>query len=122
MKFQYDKYAALLKKDKNGSPTLEIDSQALIWKPDISGGKLGTSWSGPFVIVKRISKDSYLLKDKATHRTYRRNIRHLRPLKFTERKEKLDPQENEIQNTQTKDICNEFDNNFLRLPHFGNGD
>ena len=122
MKFQYDKYAALLKKDKNGSPTLEIDSQALIWKPDISGGKLGTSWSGPFVIVKRISKDSYLLKDKATHRTYRRNIRHLRPLKFTEPKEKLDPLENEIQNTQTKDICNEFDNNFLRLPHFGNGD
>ena len=99
MKYQYEKYGKLLTKDKCQAPVLKIGSTALIWKPDITQGKLSKSWAGPFVISKRISKDSYILRDPQTKRSYRRNIRHLRPVHSTESETKLDS--NPVEETET---------------------
>ena len=80
MKFQYTKYNRLLEKDHENTPILKLKSQALIWKPDISQGKLSKNWAGPYKVAKRLSKHTYLLIDETTKRRFKRNIRHLRPL------------------------------------------
>ena len=119
MNFQYNKYSELLKKDHKGAPILKIGSKALIWKPNISSGKLGVAWSGPFVVIKRLSKDSYLLKDKATHRVYRRSIRHLRPLEINqvEIEKNLNDEVEEETDTTLKEN-EEFKFNFNNLPFY----
>ena len=77
--FQVARYQKLLKRDKNDCPVLEIGSKCLIWKPAFR--KLNRVWYGPFTIHKRISKDSYIVKDTVTRREYRRHINLIRPLK-----------------------------------------
>jgi len=84
MQFQYQKYSQLLKKDKGGAPIIKIGQKCLLWKPTIVEGKLSRCWSGPYRVIKRISKDSYILKNNETKMTYRRNIRHLRPIPSSE--------------------------------------
>jgi hypothetical protein len=79
--FQVQRYQKLLEKDRNNCPVLELGTKVLAWKPNIADGKLGTNWSGPFFVHKRISKDSYILKCTDTSRTYRRHISLIRPLK-----------------------------------------
>ncbi|CAG5101552.1 Oidioi.mRNA.OKI2018_I69.YSR.g17202.t1.cds [Oikopleura dioica] len=83
---QVSRYRKLLARDKNNAPTLEIGSKCLIWKPAFR--KLNRVWFGPFTVIKRISKDSYIVKDVETRREYRRHINLIRPLKF-----KNDPEE-----------------------------
>jgi hypothetical protein len=119
MNFQYNKYSELLKKDHKAAPILKIGFKALIWKPNISSGKLGVAWSGPFVVIKRLSKDSYLLKDKATHRVYRRSIRHLRPLEINqvEIEKNLNDEVEEETDTNLKEN-DEFKFNFNNLPFY----
>ena len=120
MAYQYNKYSQLLQKDRKGAETLKIGSKALVWKPSISGGKLSTSWTGPYTVIKRISKDSYILRCKDTKRTYRRNIKNLRPLQITD----AEPEENLIEEKEdesTNQNRNEFDNTFSHLYPFDFG-
>ena len=79
--FQVQRYHKLLDRDRNNCPVLEIGTKVLAWKPNIADGKLGTNWSGPYIVHKRISKDSYILKCTETSRIYRRHISLIRPLK-----------------------------------------
>ncbi len=120
MNFQYNKYAKLLEKDTGNAPTLKIGSTALVWKPDIAEGKLSKSWAGPYTVIKRLSKDTYVLKDKKTQRTYRRSIRHLRPIRSTESDLEAED-ENQINESEQKLIGeDEFQrqNDFSQLPQF----
>jgi len=127
MKFQYEKYSKLLEKDTNKAPTLKIGSKALIWRPQTDQGKLSKSWAGPYVINKRISKDTYILRDPETKRSYRRNVRHLRPLhsSATDRDQNQDEnQEAETEQNKTdknKEIENqEYQDEFERNENFAN--
>ena len=79
--FQVQRYQKLLRKDNNNCPVLELGTQVLVWKPNLFNGKLGTNWSGPFYVHRRISKDSYILKCPLTKREYRLHISLIRPLK-----------------------------------------
>ena len=123
MKFQYEKYSAMLKKDKNGAETLKIGRKCLVWKPCISEGKLTTQWAGPYTVLKKTSKDSYILKNEQTFRTFRRNIRHLRPLKIDEpdTDANLSEETAEVDHTENLREQDEFAENlfiFDNLPQF----
>ena len=121
MQFQYEKYAKLIEKDHKGVPSLKIGSSSLVWKPDIKEGKLSKSWTGPFTVIRRISKDTYILRDSTTKRTYRRNIRHLRPIKSSETDKNEHPETAEISKSDQSDqLHDEFENRsyFFDLPHY----
>ena len=134
MQFQYEKYEKLLSNDKGNAPILKIGTKCLVWKPCITDGKLSRSWSGPFIITRRLSKHTYMLKDPTSKRNYKRNIRHLRQLKSseTETEQKTDAESNQ-KTTTNQEIANqneqperdnlkenEFQNkfNFDALPQF----
>ena len=121
MSYQFQKYSRLLEKDQTKTPVLKIGSRALIWKPTITNGKISKCWSGPYKVVKRISKHSYVLVDEETRRSYRRNIRHLRPLatkQTNENDETLDADQNHIEKqsenkeTDAREYLDEFQNRF----------
>ena len=80
MNNQYLKYSKLLSKDTGSAPKLNIGQSVLMWKPDVSMGKLTKTWIGPLRVARRLSKDSYLLCCDDTKRKYRRNIRLIRPI------------------------------------------
>ena len=108
-----------MQKDRSTAPTLRIGSKSLIWKPDIREGKLSKSWAGPYTVIRRLSKDTYVLKDMETLRTYRRSIRHLRPIRVSD--PEIDPvPEPECEKIQSdeKDFNDEFEHrtNFKFLP------
>ena len=77
--FQVSRYQKLVDRDVNNCPILEIGSKCLVWKPALR--KLNRVWFGPYIIKRRISKDSYIVKDTETHREYRRHVSLLRPLR-----------------------------------------
>jgi hypothetical protein len=82
-----DRYKKLVQKDTNSAPVLPKGTKVLTFKPDHQSGKLGIHWDGPFYVKDRMSKDSYILMCPETHRTYRRHLRHIRPLKIFDEKE-----------------------------------
>ena len=120
MAFQYQKYADFLKKDTGNAPVLKPGQKALIWKPSIENGKLSKSWAGPYVIKKRISKDTYVLSDPEAKRNFRRHLRHLRPLHPGVTQGDPEPDCDSEKSEQNSDLENrdEFENrsNFFKLP------
>ena len=126
MAFQYNKYAKLLAKDTTKTPLLKVNDFALIWKPEITDGKLAKNWSGPFRVAKRLSKHSYVLVDDDTKRSYRRNIRHLRPLAQPPTHPHKESDSNQTTNQKEtqenqNDYVDEFEDNckhFAALPQY----
>ena len=86
LNFQQRRHENLLKNFKGNAEPLKIGDECLVYKPSVSEGKLGRCWEGPFKIIKRISKHTYILRDPKTQFTYRRNCRHLRKISRAEHK------------------------------------
>ena len=112
MAFQYRKYSDFIKSDTGKAPVLKIGTQALIWKPDISEGKLSKCWAGPYVIKRRLSKDTYLLYCDAEKKTFRRHLRHLRPLASPTTSPLPEAEPPNLETETEIATRDEFDNNF----------
>ena len=112
MEFQQSKYDKLLKKDNGNAPSLEKGTRCLIWKPHVLNGKLSKMWAGPYTVFKRLSKDSYILKDNKSKYTFRRNIRHLRPLRTKDGATfQIDPEvETNLESNKNNTFSDEFEN------------
>ena len=130
MAYQFNKYAKMLEKDgEKKTPILKVGDYCLIWKPILDQGKLSKNWDGPYRVVRRYSKHSYKLVCDTTKRSFRRNIRHLRPLSkhnSTEKQEETliqttnahDQRKTENRDTNPETYEDEFQNrrDFLALP------
>jgi len=107
----------------DATPQLSVGDQCLVWKPKIDQGKLSTCWAGPYKVVRHLSASSYILLDPESNITYRRNLRHLRPLRTANpqpnKTEVLDSEN--IKNVKTQKI-DEFENrentNYGALPNW----
>ena len=80
--------------------------------------KLNRVWFGPFTIIKRLSKDSYIVKDIETRREYRRHINLIRPLNIKQSSnDKLPTNEDSLQVAPTADnnSVNEVLHDFTEL-------
>ena len=112
MAFQYRKYSDFIKSDTGNAPILKIGSKALIWKPDISEGKLSKCWAGPYVIKRRLSKDTYLLHCDTEKKNFRRHVRHLRPLASPTTSPLPEPEPENLESQPEIATRDEFENNF----------
>ena len=65
----------------DAAPQLSEGDKCLVWKPKIDQGKLSTCWAGPYELTRHLSFSSYILLDPENDITYRRNLRHLQPLR-----------------------------------------
>ena len=110
MAHQYKKYAEFIRHDTGNAPVLKLGSKALIWKPSIESGKLSKSWAGPYVIRKRLGKDTYQLHCPKEKRNFRRHVRHLRPLHPGVNPDGPEP---ELPNEESENEKDEFDKQLI---------
>lgn len=80
MAHHYSKYARDLKKDTGKEIQLKKGTKVLLYKPDIKEGKLSRVWSGPYVVERNYSRNSYVIKDPERGNTFTRHLRLLRVL------------------------------------------
>ena len=80
LKFQMDRYNNLVKLDKGKAPILKVGDKVLCFKPNLYDHKYISTWEGPFLIKRKLARDTYIVKDPKTHREYHRHIRRLRVL------------------------------------------
>ena len=114
-KFQVDRHEKLLEKNVGNAKPIKIGTRCLIWKPQVFDGKLSRQWQGPFKVIKKISKHSYILHCPSTRKNFKRNVRHLRVLadknQPTENTEKIEETIEPDQQNKHRDhesIENEF--------------
>ena len=123
LQYQQTRHENLLRNDKGTDQEIKVGDKCLIWKPSISEGKLARSWEGPFPVIKRISKASYILRDPRTKRTFRRNCRHLRLL----RREPIEPNPVDEENNESFEESelkenDEFQNTSRVFPFYNHDD
>jgi transposase InsO family protein len=80
MAHHYAKYERDLKKDNGKVIQLKKGTKVLLYKPNIEEGKLSRVWSGPYVVERNYSQNSYVIKNPETGQTYTRHLRLLRVL------------------------------------------
>ena len=82
MLHHYERYEKLnLRLPQGNSPSLTINQKVYVYKPSIDNGKLTVQYHGPYTVMRQLFNDSYLLECPLTKRKYRRNIKHIRPIK-----------------------------------------
>ena len=124
-KFHLDRQNRCLNPILENNP-IKLGDYALIWMPKIVDGKLSKLWHGPFKVIKHYSRTSYLLKDPLTKTTYKRSLRHLRPLgrhlstHLQEKFKDLESEnlENTIENRDNSDKNEDAYSDFENLPFF----
>ena len=84
IQFQRARYNKLLQLDKNKGITLTVGDSVLFYKPKIIGQKFYSTFAGPVEVFKKISYNTYLLKDKNSGKIFPRNLRNIRLLKKVE--------------------------------------
>ena len=80
MAHHYAKYEKDLKKDNGKVIQLKKGTKVLLYKPDIKEGKLSRVWSGPYVVERNYSQNSYVIKDPERGQTFTRHLRFMRVL------------------------------------------
>ena len=117
---QMSRYNNFIEKDGETSKIKKGD-YVLVWKPQLTQGKLSKLWAGPYLVTKHYSATSFHLQDPETGAKYRRSVRHLRkigPLITTRLREKY-PElrvDNPIQENESILQPNNFSYDFRMLP------
>ena len=96
IKFQRDRYKKLLETDKGKKIDLNPGDSVLFYKPKIIGQKFFSAFAGPVKVFKKISYNTYLLKDSNSGKIFTRNIRNLRLLKQNDSNLTGEPDQSEI--------------------------
>ena len=79
LEHQLSRYNKLVDQNDHQSKIKKGDF-VLVWKPQLTDGKLSKMWAGPFKVMKHYSPTSFHLYDPETGATYRRSVRHLRKI------------------------------------------
>ena len=99
--FQRSRYKKLLQEDKRKKVELNPGDMVLYYKPRIIGQKFFSAFAGPVKVLKKISFNTYLLKDSSSGKIFPRNLRNIRLLKRNE---------SDIDDPQSENVNNEASN------------
>ena len=78
LQHQMSRYNDLV--NDNGTTPIKRGDYVLVWKPQLTQGKLSKMWAGPYLVTKNYSATSFHLLDPETGVKYRRSVRHLRKI------------------------------------------
>ena len=81
LNFQRERYNKLVQRDNGVKIELKPGSYVLYYKPSLHNNKYVSAWCGPCKIEKRISRNTYEIRD-SHGRSFIRNIRNIRPVNF----------------------------------------
>ena len=81
LKFQRSRYQKLVDLDRGKRIELNPGDDVLFFKPRIIGQKFFSAFAGPVKVFKKISFNTYLLKDSSSGKIFPRNLRNIRLLK-----------------------------------------
>ena len=113
LNFQRARYEKTIEQDKGVKINLEIGSYCLFYKPTLFNKKYVSAWSEPCRIYKKVSTNTYEIRDKAG-RSFIRHLRNIRPINFEvdQAKQYPDPTQNSNE-IDSNELENDLDINML---------
>ena len=79
LEYQLNRYNKFMSDEGTRQPIKKGD-YVLVWKPQLTQGKLSQMWCGPYRVQRHLSPTSFWLIDPETGAKYRRSIRHMRKI------------------------------------------